>query len=259
MSLTPQLHDRRGFTLLELLAVIATIAILAALLLPVLSKAKVKAQQTRCLSNLHQLGYAWAMYHTDNNGRLVESYPQNNTNAWVLGDMTKANEATDLNLIRQGKLFPYNRSPEIYHCPGDRGVKAGEKILPSVRSFSMNSFMGARRTTEPIPSYATKYIPFFTKDSELVRPSTLWVLLDEDERSINDGFFVTDPTARVWIDFPATSAHRHNYSYALSFADSHSEIWRHRDRRTAQVALNKTEQANNLDLQRLAAASAVLK
>src|SRR5438094_6079049 len=90
---------RRGFTLLELLAVIATIAILAALLLPVLSKAKIKAQRTTCLASLRELGRCWYMYKDDYNDRLVESYPVNNTNIWVLGDMSNANEAGNADLI----------------------------------------------------------------------------------------------------------------------------------------------------------------
>lgn len=255
-----QLSRRRGFTLLELLAVIATIAILAALLLPVLGKARNKAQQTRCMSNLRQLGFAWVMYFTDNNGRLVESYPINNTNAWVLGDMTKMAEATNADLIVQSKLYHYNGSVEIYHCPADEGVRVAGKTLPTVRSYSMNSFMGARDpNTGPIPSFADQYVNFFAKESDLRRPANLWVFLDEDERSINDGFFVPDPTGRMWIDFPANSVHRHNFSYALSFADQHSEIWRLQDPRTKQVSSAKTEQFGNHDLERLARVSATLK
>ena len=259
MFLRPSNQDR-GFTLVELLAVIATIAILAALLLPVLGKAKIKAQRTSCQSNLHQLGLAWEMYHTDNNGRLVESYPVNNKNAWILGDMRSPTEAGNPDLIKQGKLFPYNRNVSLYRCPTDRGVQVDGRTLETVRSYAMNSFMGARDIAlGTIPRSSDGYVMFFAKDSELRRPAELWVLLDEDERSINDGFFVTDPTARVWVDFPAISQHRHSYSFALNFADGHSEVWQHRDSRTRALNSNQTEQSGNADLQRLAIATAIKK
>jgi len=253
---------RGGFTLLELLAVIATIATLAALLLPVLSKAKIKAQQTKCLSNLRQLGLAWSMYAGDNLGELAESYPVNNSNVWVLGNMTLAAEATNTALIAQGKLYPYtsDRSTTVYHCPGDQGVVISKQTVPSVRSYSMNCFMGARNPNlPPIPDDASEYVPFFARESDIPRPSDMWVLLDEDERSITDGFFISDPSAHVWFHFPAISEHRHKFSYVLDFADGHSEIWRLRDPLSFDVTESETEQTGNTDLQRLAGATSVPK
>jgi prepilin-type N-terminal cleavage/methylation domain-containing protein len=251
---------QRGFTLVEMLTVIATIAILAALLLPVLGKARAKAQRTTCLSNLRQLSIAWVLYADDNHGFLAESYPTNNPEVWVQGNMANAAEAGNADLIRAGKLYSYNNNVGIYHCPADQGVTINGSVVPTVRSYSMNCFMGARDPNlGAIPLTAADFVPFYAKESDIPAPGDLWVILDEDERSISDGFFLTDPTAQLWFNFPAMSTHRHDFSYALNFCDGHSAIWRVSDPRSAQVTTSQTEQPGNADLARLASATVTRK
>ena len=87
--------QKTAFTLIELLVVIAIIAILAALLLPVLSRAKLKAREVQCRSNLHQLVLASTIYIDDNHrppGREAAGYPGG---AWMgtLKDYYKADGA----------------------------------------------------------------------------------------------------------------------------------------------------------------------
>src|SRR5436309_4241532 len=65
---------RAGFTLIEMLVVVAIIAILAALLLPALAKAKCKAHGIYCLNNQKQLVLAWVMYADDNQDKLVPNH-----------------------------------------------------------------------------------------------------------------------------------------------------------------------------------------
>jgi hypothetical protein len=197
------------------------------------------------------------MYYTDNNGSLVPSFP-GSPEVWVQGNMTNAAEAINPDLIAQGRLFHYSQNVASYHCPGDTGVSIAGKVVPSLRSYSMNCFMGARDASLPlIPDTATGYVNFFARDSDLPRPSELWVLVDEDERSINDGFFLTDPGGQTWLDFPAISEHRHNFNFTLNFGDGHSEVWRPTDPRTLQVAAPETDQFANADLLRLARATTV--
>ncbi|MBM3832739.1 MAG: prepilin-type N-terminal cleavage/methylation domain-containing protein [Verrucomicrobia bacterium] len=72
----------RGFTLIELLVVIAVIGILASLLVPALSQAKAKAQETRCLNNLKQLGLATLMYAEEHKGLIQIDAPLDPGSTW---------------------------------------------------------------------------------------------------------------------------------------------------------------------------------
>ncbi len=76
--------NRGGFTLLELLVVIAVIALLASMLLPALHKARGKAKQIKCMSNLKQLGQAYMMYANDNDDWFPACRgPSGNASSWV--------------------------------------------------------------------------------------------------------------------------------------------------------------------------------
>jgi prepilin-type N-terminal cleavage/methylation domain-containing protein/prepilin-type processing-associated H-X9-DG protein len=109
---------RKGFTLIELLVVIAIIAILAAILFPVFARAREKARQASCLSNLKQIGLAVMMYAQDND----EMYPR-----WYM-DMGAGIVPTDAlgsswaaggRFSWQNMILPYMKSVQIWTCPSN--------------------------------------------------------------------------------------------------------------------------------------------
>jgi prepilin-type N-terminal cleavage/methylation domain-containing protein/prepilin-type processing-associated H-X9-DG protein len=105
---------RRGFTLIELLVVIAIIAILAAILFPVFAKARGKARQTACLSNLRQLGTAMLSYCQDYD----EKYPAQNIAHYVGGPTGYPQDAccVERNLWSH-VVQPYIRNVQLFQCP----------------------------------------------------------------------------------------------------------------------------------------------
>jgi prepilin-type N-terminal cleavage/methylation domain-containing protein len=149
-----------AFTLIELLVVIAIIAILAAMLLPVLGYARHAAWRVNCVNNLHQVTLGWIMYNNDNNGNFPYNATGEETNInWVANYESYAGDPGSANWgllvdARHSQLAPYVSNPAVYKCPADRscigiiGVGssttpyAGLAGVPRVRSYSMSQAIG---------------------------------------------------------------------------------------------------------------------
>ena len=209
-NLQPRRAARRAFTLIELLVVIAIIGILASMLLPAMGSAKAKAHGAKFMNNMKQLQLAWHFYADDNQGKLIHN------RTWVGGNPSLAS-------ITSGNMWPYINNETAYKCPGDKNNKG------NARSVGMNGYMGCWsdggsawfQTGWPGPGA----FDIYKLIDEISTPAGTFVVVDEHEKTLQDGFFRTDcytTYANITVsDFPATY---HSDASAFSFADGHVEI-----------------------------------
>jgi len=256
MGLTGQFQNRGrsgervglGFTLIELLVVISLIAVLAALLLPTLQRARARAQGYQSVSNTRQLVLAWVLYSDDNNGRLAYNLggpsggksPALKTNLnwvnnildWETNNTDNINTAT----LTEASLGPYaSRVASIYRCPADRTLSKIQQEAGwthRVRSYSMNAMIGdAGELSEyGFNQNNPKYAQFF-RLTDIPRPSDIFVFVEEHPDSINDGYFLNQFRTSQWIDLPASD---HNGAAPFAFADGHAQMQHWVDATTKQ-------------------------
>ncbi|MBI2301204.1 MAG: DUF1559 domain-containing protein [Armatimonadetes bacterium] len=112
------MHRHRGFTLIELLVVIAIIAILAAILFPVFAKAREKARQSSCSSNLKQLGLAILQYMQDYD----ERFPRSQTPCWGAPYQQR--------YPYPAQIFAYTKNWQLFACPSHRNGNCTNNSIP---------------------------------------------------------------------------------------------------------------------------------
>jgi prepilin-type N-terminal cleavage/methylation domain-containing protein/prepilin-type processing-associated H-X9-DG protein len=203
-------NTRKGFTLIELLVVIAIIAILAAILFPVFAKAREKARQTSCASNMKQLGLGFAMYVQDYD----ERFPSGNVGTNTNGNADNTGWASE--------IYPEIKSIGVYKCPDDATttvVNGAFSVYPI--SYAVNSnFAGSQAlaalvapsstvliyevngvTGDPTSSAAPSGvsgdgIPYAEPSTGLVWPATP---ASADEGALTDGFTYSATGLPVFI------------------------------------------------------------
>ena len=226
-----------AFTLVELLVVIAVIAILASLLLPALSEARQRATGVQCLSNSRQLALGWMLYADDFGGRLPYNvggagtgrgvgarHPLNWANGILDWELTPDN--TNSAMLKTGGIGPYVAgNVSVYRCPADRVLSSLQQEAgwsSRVRTYSMNAMMGNAGAASAAGSNVNNpgYVQFF-KIHQVPAPVNYFVFVEEHPDSVNDGYFLNRGDEREWVDLPASF---HNDSASFAFADGHAEI-----------------------------------
>jgi prepilin-type processing-associated H-X9-DG protein/prepilin-type N-terminal cleavage/methylation domain-containing protein len=228
-----------AFTLVELLVVIAVVAILATLLICALNEAKSKGHSITCLSHERQLIVAWHVYSDENEGRVAKNYGITRTletiangsyHNWVNNVLDWSTDPMNTNraLLFAGGLGPYlSKQHEVYRCPSDAALSPQQLALgwrSRVRSYSMNAMVGdaGEFTTQGFNTNNPAYQQFFAL-TEIPQPSDIFVFIEEHPDSLRDGYFLNSAGSHQWTDLPASY---HSGGANLVFADGHAEYQR---------------------------------
>ncbi len=202
---------RKGFTLIELLVVIAIIAILAAILFPVFARAREKARQTSCLSNVKEITLAVLMYAGDYD----ETLPTGGYRDDSLG-------------IRQSFITlmdPYVKNSQVFDCPS-QGPKSRISYNYCL-SYSFNDMLWRKKLAQIKSSAGKVFIADSTPHNwagrwNLFHPSRMGHRPDAVDGSDHEtwGEGTSDPTID-WRYF--NFCVRHNMMGNVGFADGHAK------------------------------------
>jgi prepilin-type N-terminal cleavage/methylation domain-containing protein/prepilin-type processing-associated H-X9-DG protein len=226
----------KAFTLVELLVVISIIAMLIAILVPALGKAKRQAQKIVCLSNQRQIAMAASTYAQANNGYFCSLAPTRSGIGanqmdvlcswirWMGGDNSKAWKASWWDLaIKNGAMWSYLRTKDIYRCPAS--VKETQVCYTSAPGVGW--YTNAARSEAD--ALALGYGKTVTNISVIKNPANRCMFLDESY--LTTDVFAVYYNKSQWFDQPPCL---HSNGVTISFFDGHA-VYRKWNPRTAEL------------------------
>lgn len=196
---------KRGFTLIELLVVIAIIAILAAILFPVFAKAREKARQTSCLSNLKQLDLAFLQYAQDYDERMPAGIGY-----WTPYVIPPAADRGDNPWYRN--IYPYVKNGQIFRCPsygtGFSSAINDWPVFPEIPVMGYGANMRLNRVLL----------------ADMAEPAALYMISDDNNSYVYLYDSITNLSSSYdWDSQLPQVAARHNDGCNFAFADGHSK------------------------------------
>lgn len=240
--------SRSGFSLVELLVVVAILAVLASLLLTGLSAATDRSRSSACQAQLRQLQLAWGMYADENGGTMVPNeegrqfgFWEGVRDAWVLGN---ARRDSDPKTVQGGSLYEHVPNAAVYVCPSERTPTENDPARARARSYSLNGELNYWIIADQ--QYGLPVLRAFHKLSDLDRPSRTYAFLDVTPDTIDSGVFgMPGPAAttkeELKENFRELSKHRwlhlpgihHGDGANVTFLDGHVEHrpWRFPERK----------------------------
>jgi len=237
----------KAFTLIELLVVIAVIALLLALLIPVLHSAKERAYRTVCLSNLRQLTLAWTAYAGEHDSRMVlgSAFGGSGTRPVLRGWVGQAfllpksrSELTEN--PDKGTLWPYLQDVDIYRCPrGWRGHAVTYTTVVAVNGLVLveGTYMQGTGGWD-VPDLGRRVgstVLRLTKLTDIISPGAAqrMVFMDQGCTPESSDFYVYYLYPKWHRSSPPPIHHRDGVT--LSMADGHAEYWKWKGRETVKM------------------------
>jgi prepilin-type N-terminal cleavage/methylation domain-containing protein/prepilin-type processing-associated H-X9-DG protein len=240
------MRKTKGFTFIELLVVIAIIALLIALLVPVLGRARELGHRTVCLNNLKQLTLAWLAYANEYDSKIVDGTPFHAYNVetrltlrgWV-GTAFAFPESRSAVIENpdKGALWPWVQDIDVYRCPRGRkghaltyatviaanGAPVEGTYMPGTGGWSMTS-LGKR-----VGSTVLK----LSMLTDIVHPGAAQraVFVDMGQTPSGGDFYVH----YLYPKWRCPPPIRHCDGATLSMADGHVEYWRWKSRETIEI------------------------
>jgi len=230
----------KAFTLIELLVVIAIIALLMAILVPVLRSAREQGHRMVCLSNLRQLTLAWVAYATEHDDKIVwgtafiESGKAGNVNLSWVGMAFFLPESRDalIENPKKGTLWPYLKDVDIYRCP--RG-HAGHAVTYTTVASANGCYMEGTQLPNGAGLRVGRTVLRLTRQTDIISPGAgqRAVFMDNGYTPGNEDFSVPYLYPH-WYNGSPPPIH-HNDGVTLSMADGHAECWKWKGRETVNM------------------------